>query len=157
MKVIVVFLAGLVTVVGTALATTGIGILSPTTHARGRLAEELNIHSPSGIKLKTHSSIDVAMQSLTVAPGGTTGWHGHPGPVLVTVKTGALTIYYADEHGCPGTTHRAGVTFVDPGDRIHTARNEGSEPAELWVTYLVPGAAGTAFRIDAPDPGTCPF
>ena len=26
-----------------------------------------------------------------IAPGGTFGWHSHPGPSLVVVKTGALT------------------------------------------------------------------
>jgi hypothetical protein len=40
---------------------------------------------------------------------------------------------------------------------VHTALNLGATEVELWATYLVPGAAGTApFRLDAADPG-CDF
>jgi len=39
---------------------------------------------------------------------------------------------------------------------VHLARNEGTEDAEVWVTYLdVP--PGTSARIDANDPGNCQF
>ena len=27
-----------------------------------------------------------------LSPGGFTGWHSHPGPVLITVKSGAATV-----------------------------------------------------------------
>jgi hypothetical protein len=51
-----------------------------------------------------------------------------------------------------------GESFVDRGDEIvHTALNRGTANLEFWATYLVPGAPGTAARIDAASPGTCPF
>jgi hypothetical protein len=93
-----------------------------------------------------------------IAPGGTTGWHSHPGPVLVTVKAGELTLVYADDESCQGTTYKAGESFVDRGDEIvHTALNRGSVNLELWGTYFVPGTPGTPQRIDAASPGNCPF
>jgi hypothetical protein len=156
-RIVVAVLAGLFGVVGVALATPGVGIIGAPVHARGTNAELLNIHSEAGIKLKTKSSVDFVTQQITIAAGGTTGWHSHPGPVLVTVKAGALTLVYANDPTCAGHTYRAGESFVDRGDEnVHTALNLGTTPVELWATYLVPGAAGAPFRLDVPDPG-CDF
>jgi quercetin dioxygenase-like cupin family protein len=155
-KIVVAFALGLFAVAGAALATPGIGVVG-IVHARGTNADELNIHSAEGIKLKTHGPVDFVTQQITIQPGGTTGWHSHPGPVLVTVKSGALTIVYADDPTCAGRTYTAGESFVDRGDEtVHTARNLGTTPVELWATYLVPGAPGVPFRLDAADPG-CDF
>lgn len=143
---------------GIALATPGIGILSAPVHARGTHAELLNIHSKAGVKLQTKQPLDFVTQQIVIGPGGTTGWHSHPGPVLVTVKSGELTLVYADDATCQGRTYRAGESFVDRGDEnVHTALNRTPGNLELWATYLVPGAPGTPARIDAPSPGTCPF
>jgi quercetin dioxygenase-like cupin family protein len=151
----IILLAG---TAGIALATNGIGIISSPVHARGTIAEKLNVHSKAGIKLQTKDALDVATQQIVIAPGGTTGWHSHPGPVLVTVKSGEVTLVYADDATCQGRTYRAGESFVDRGDEhVHTALNRGSVNTELWATYLVPGAPGTPARIDAAGPGTCAF
>lgn len=155
-KIVLAFVLVLFVVAGAALATPGSGVLG-IVHARGTNADELNIHSADGIKLKTHGPVDFVTQQITIAPGGTTGWHSHPGPVLVTVKSGALTIVYADDPTCAGRTYTAGESFVDRGaETVHTARNLGTTPVELWATYLVPGAPGVPFRLDAADPG-CDF
>src|SRR5262245_53181822 len=155
-KLLTAVVAGLLVITGVALATPGIGILG-IVHARGTNADELNIHSAEGIKLKTQGPVDFVTQQITIAPGGKTGWHSHPGPVLVTVKSGALTLVYADDPTCAGRTYTAGESFVDRGvETVHTARNLGTTPVELWATYLVPGAPGAPFRIDASDPG-CDF
>jgi quercetin dioxygenase-like cupin family protein len=143
---------------GIALATNGIGIISGTVHARGTIPEQLNVHGKAGVKLQTKDGLDIVTQQIVIAPGGTTGWHSHPGPVLVTVKSGELTLVYADDATCQGRTYRAGESFVDRGDEhVHTALNRGSVNAELWATYFVPGAPGAPARLDAPDPGTCAF
>jgi hypothetical protein len=156
-RIVVGVLAGVFLITGVALATPGVGIISAPVQARGTNAEKLNIHSDAGIKLKTRSSVDFVTQTITIAPGGTTGWHSHPGPVLVTVKTGALTLVYASDPTCAGQVYSAGQSFVDRGDEnIHTALNRGTTNVELWATYLVPGAAGAPFRLDAADPG-CDF
>src|SRR5215218_117623 len=118
---------------GIALATPGVGIVSAPVHARGTNADLLNVHSKAGVKLQTKSSVDFVTQQISIAPGGTTGWHSHPGPVLVTVKSGQLTIVYADEPTCVGRTYTAGESFVDHGDEhVHTAFNDGGANTELW-------------------------
>jgi hypothetical protein len=140
---------------GIALATPGIGIIAAPVHARGT-AEELNVHSKAGVKLQTKSSVDFVTQQITIGPGGSTGWHSHPGPVLVTVKSGALTLVYADDPTCEGRPFAAGQSFVDRGDEtVHNAFNRGATNLEFWATYLVPGEPGTPARIDEADPGTC--
>jgi quercetin dioxygenase-like cupin family protein len=142
-------------VVGAALATPGFNVISAPVHARGTTDGRINVSSEAGIKLKTRRSIDVATQQIVLGPGGHTGWHSHPGPVLVTVKSGALRLIYADDCTGLGTVYEAGDSFVDRGDEtVHIARNESQTAnVEFWATYLVPGAPGTALRIDAADPG----
>jgi len=156
LKILVTFVVGLFVIAGAAIATPGIGVLGAPVHARGTNAEALSVYSRSGIELTTKSSVDFVTQQITIAPGGSTGWHGHPGPVLVTIKSGAMTLIYANDPSCAGRTYTAGQSFVDRGDEVtHNAQNLGTEPLEIWATYLVPGAPGTALRIDAPDPGIC--
>ena len=98
------------------------------------------------------------VQQIVIGPGGHTGWHSHPGPVVVVIKTGALTFYSSEDPTCTGRTYTAGQAFIDSGQgHIHIARNlSASENVELWATYFdVP--PGGAFRVDAGDPGTCGF
>jgi hypothetical protein len=154
----IALVAGLVLPVltGLALATPGVGILSAQVHARGTQAEPVSVNSRhAGIKLQTRSSVDFVTQQIVIAPGGTTGWHSHPGPVLVTVKTGELTLIYKNR-SCGGITYKAGESFVDRGDETpHTALNRTSGNTELWATYLVPGHPGAPFRLDEPEPEAC--
>lgn len=157
--------------VGTAIATPGTGILGAPILARGTLEAEHSHHGHGHhghhkskrdtIRLQRPS--DVAVQQVTIAPGGTTGWHSHPGPAVVIVKSGSLTLYDADDRKCRGTTYAAdpaspvGKVFIDEGyGHVHIGRNEGSTNTELYVTYLdVP--VGALPRIDVPDPGNCRF
>ena len=139
-------------VVGIASATPGSGVLSAPVLARGLLGEELKL------KIKKKEDTDVVVQQITIAPGGHTGWHTHPGIVVVVVKAGTLSYYSADDPSCAGIDYGAGQAFVDPGHgHVHIARNEGSTNLELYATYFeVPPAGG--FRIDIPTaPGNCPF
>jgi hypothetical protein len=70
---------------------------------------------------------------------------------------GVLVVESPDDPTCQGRTYTAGESFVDRGDEtVHTARNLGPMPVELWATYLVPGDPGAPFRIDAADPA-CDF
>jgi quercetin dioxygenase-like cupin family protein len=157
-KTVIAVIVLLPVLAGIALATPGVGVISAPVHARGTNAELLNVHSKGGVKLQTKSSVDFVTQQILIAAGGTTGWHSHPGPVLVTVKSGELTLVYADDATCQGRTYTAGQSFVDRGDEIvHTAVNTGSQSVEFWATYLVPGEPGSPIRIDAGSPGTCAF
>lgn len=132
-----------------ALSTPGSGVVAPVL-GRGVL------EGKERLKIRSDAS-DVVVQQLTIAAGGHTGWHSHPGPVVVLVTAGELTLYMADDKKCRPHTYAAGEAFIDHGrGNVHIARNEGATDVGLYATYLdVP--VGGAFRIDHPDPGNCTF
>ena len=160
MLLAVTLAAGFVVLVGAALATPGIGILAAPVQARGTIGPtdgpNLVVNSKSGVHLKAQGSTGIVTQQIRFAPGGNTGWHSHPGPVLVTVKSGSIQLFYASDMSCQGVVYGTGDSFVDRGDEVvHIARASPFDGAELWATYFVPGGDPAApFRLDAPDPGT---
>jgi hypothetical protein len=96
------------------------------------------------------------VQSNTWAPGGTTGWHTHPGHSLIIVTAGAVTAYDGDDRKCRPRVYTSGMGFVDSGgDHVHNLRNEGTVEARTIAVQLIP--ADAVRRIDAPAPGTCGF
>jgi quercetin dioxygenase-like cupin family protein len=102
------------------------------------------------------TACDTAYQQLTIAPGGFTGWHTHPGPTFVAVASGEGTLYHAMA-GCPSVKYATGAGFMQPPTEVHNMRNEGSTPLVLWAFYaLPPGTSNAAIRIDQPQPAECP-
>jgi DNA-binding HxlR family transcriptional regulator len=63
--------------------------------------------------------VDVATVHVTFQPGGSTGWDVHPGPALVTVKTGQLTLLRAK--GCRTRTSAPGRRFWSSAPRTSTS------------------------------------
>jgi hypothetical protein len=112
------------------------------------------------LALEATQPIDVATQLVTFQPGGSSGWHTHPGPVFFTVRTGTLTVYEGDDPSCSPLVFPAGTGAVEAGTNthIHMVRNETNSVAEALVTYLVPvGTPQSQLRTDLPNPGNCPF
>jgi quercetin dioxygenase-like cupin family protein len=87
------------------------------------------------------------------APGGTTGWHSHPGPSLIVVVSGTITNYDSGNANCAGADYSAGQSFVDSGDDVHMLRNNGSATAETIAVQFVP--ADINRRIDESAPVNC--
>jgi quercetin dioxygenase-like cupin family protein len=140
-----------------ALATPGCGVLSEN------LLDPVPVGNfPSGtLNLMCHDAriwqlitrvrgdSDVYVTKHTFDPGGQTGWHSHPGPSLITVIQGTLTVYHDD---CTVETFTAGQSFTDLGcGDIHNAVNEGATPAIDVAVQIVPH--GAPRRIDVPNPG----
>jgi len=65
---------------------------------------------------------NAVLQHLPFAPAQSTGWHTHPGPNIVLVVGGSLTL--TDEH-CDMTTYGAGQGFATGLDvcRAHRSRS----------------------------------
>jgi len=105
-------------------------------------------------QIGTKGESDVWMLENRIAPGGSFGWHSHPGPSVVVVKTGALTLYRADDPSCTPQVVEAGSGFVDNGGDVHIVRNEGSIETVVYVMSLVP--RGATRKIDRPQPSNCP-
>jgi hypothetical protein len=106
---------------------------------------------------KTEGPSDLYLQSNTWQPGGSTGWHRHPGHSLIVITSGQVTQYHADctpEVYGPGTAN--GPTLVDSGNDEHLIRNEGGIVATGLAVQLV--ASGAPRRIDVPTaPASCPI
>jgi hypothetical protein len=91
-------------------------------------------------------ALDVVVREHTYEPNSTTGWHGHPGPVFVTVVEGTLTFYEYDDPTCTPITVTAPGGYVDDGHG-HVARNEDPvNPARDISVIIAP--PGGPFRTD---------
>jgi quercetin dioxygenase-like cupin family protein len=107
-------------------------------------------------KQKTNGASDLYVQSNVWQPGGSTGWHTHPGHSLVIVTAGTITNYMSDDPTCSPMVYSAGMSFVDEGgSHSHLIRNEGTDIATGIAVQLIP--AGATRRIDvATVPSNCP-
>jgi quercetin dioxygenase-like cupin family protein len=149
--VAVTVLVLLALVVGAALATTPSGVTA-TPLTRATLGEFKAKND--GIKVKSvRHSADMAIVKVVIEPGGSTGWHHHPGVVMVPVKAGTVTEYDAE---CHRTVIQAGHGFVESKSEVHLVRNEGDHRAVLYPTFLVPSATPPdGLTISDPRPPGC--
>jgi hypothetical protein len=97
---------------------------------------------------------DVVFVQATFGEGGSAGWHTHPGPGIIAVRTGRLGIINASD--CVLRIYEAGQALIDPGQgNIHVGFNalsEGEGETVLVVAFLdVP--PGEPVSTPAPNPG----
>lgn len=148
---------------GIALATPGsLGFVSEILaksffeKIRVKTAKDDDEATPNLVKILAKDPSDVYVVRNTVAPGADSGWHTHPGPSVVLVKSGTASVYEGDDPSCAPVNYTAGSGFVDAGGtHVHLVRNIGSEPLVTIAFQIVP--MGVPRRIDAPNPGFCPF
>jgi quercetin dioxygenase-like cupin family protein len=140
---------------GAVQATPSSGFTSVTISASG--VPEIALKTLSAthqVRINTKGLSDVHVTTNVVVPGGESGWHTHPGPSIVVVKSGTATVYDGDDPTCAPQVYEAGSAFVDVGGGdVHLVRNENSVNLETVAFQVVP--AGAARRIDAPNPGFC--
>jgi quercetin dioxygenase-like cupin family protein len=145
----VVTVAALALVAGSASATAPSGTTTELV-ARATLTGGYKAHV-HGIKVKIKGPVDVAVVHVTFQPGGTLGWHSHPGATFVMVTSGTVT--RVDARSCTSETFSAGQGFFEEPNDVHVALNKTSEPAETYVTFIVP--VGAPLRVDEPAPPNC--
>jgi hypothetical protein len=162
-----------VAVIGTfaavALGSMGVGF-TPANLVTANLANKVKVNSDR-IKFQTKDPTDVRVQKIVIDPGGYSGWHHHPGIVIVTVASGAVTFTtfvpggkhgdrHGDRHGsdCSSKTYGPGLpngaVFVEGGDDPGQASS--TTGATVYATFVAPHVnppVGPVFRIeDAPPP-----
>ena len=141
----------------TVLATSPVGVSRLQLAPVGQFGE-INTKAKSGdwrARIKTEGVSDMYVTQVTIQPGGTVGWHEHPGPSFVIVKSGTASFYQANDPSCNARTIPAGGTLFEPAGLIHIVRNEGTVPLVNVVVQLVP--TGAPRLISEPSPGNCPF
>lgn len=154
---VVCCIGGLVTVVPNTLASPPSGV-TPTVLARGTYdAFKVRPDAKGSVDFgaKAGAPLDIVVRQHDYAPGSTTGWHTHPGPVFITVTKGQVTFYEVDDPNCTPHVVSAGQGYEDTGHG-HLGRNETGEPAQDVSVIIAP--VGGAFRGELPAPGPyCKF
>jgi quercetin dioxygenase-like cupin family protein len=148
LSLVSVGLAGVVTaaIVAPALATPPSGLTNIP------LARGTDVSHGS---LRLRAGTDVVVAQITVTPGGSSGWHSHPGGAIIVVQQGTLKVYRAAGRHCRTETYTAGQAFIERPGEVDQVVNPGTVPYTLFVTF--PGVpVGGSPRTDEPDPGTCP-
>jgi quercetin dioxygenase-like cupin family protein len=98
---------------------------------------------------------DVVMAQITVDPGGSSGWHSHPGGAIIVVKQGTLTVHSTLGSRCETETYSAGQAFIERPGEVDQVVNMGTIPYILFVTFpRVP--QGDSARTDEPSSENCP-
>lgn len=155
--------AGIALLAGVVLATPGSGA-SATVVARAAFADhvDLKLSIRDGHQgrenIHVRNAADTVMQQIQFGPDAFSGWHSHPGPAIILIKSGQLTFYSEDDRNCKGRTLSAGQAFIEPPGLVHFAHNPSlTEITEVGVTYFdVPDDLASP-RIDESAPGNCPF
>ena len=139
-RAFVLALLAIATTVGAALAThTSAGLTSQLlgrgSWDRPMLSEFVNELGD----VHRYGESTVAVVRATLAPDGTTDWHGHPGPSVVVVTAGTIRVIEpAAGGGCRQADYEAGEAFFH-GEGAHTFVNpSATTAAEFLVTYFAP-------------------
>ena len=130
--------------VGLAMATPTVGafynvILSTGTaeqdlHAQGQLVIP-GMEEDFGAVVLTDGASNIIQQEVKFSPGGTTGWHTHPGIVLLTLAADSGPVDWYDSK-CGKTVYKAGDSWTE-GTKLHDVVNHGSTDVHFLVTYIV--------------------
>ena len=133
-----------------AVATDPAGVVSNVILAQGPTVKDIEEHVNVGnvwmVNLQTKGQSDFYFQDLVVGPGGRTGWHSHPGLLMITVKEGGVDLYDKD---CVKHTYVAGQSFTESADP-HALLNSGSGNVRLLISYIT--KKGEPRRIEHPQP-----
>lgn len=129
----------------------------------------------SHASLPLKHGLDIVVARITLTPGGSSGWHSHPGGAIAIIQQGEVTFYspvakgdeqqgqsQSDEEGggrhphCVITRYTAGQSFVELPGEVGFAKNTGSIDTIIVATFPgVPVGVVGGQRIDQPNPGTC--
>jgi quercetin dioxygenase-like cupin family protein len=144
---------------GEALATPQSGVTTSFIASQFTMGPiDINAHGLPDDDWQTHvltkGTSDAYIVDNVFQPGGTSGWHSHPGPSLIFVVRGSITEFTSDDPACAGIVHPSGTVFVDEGGtHAHMLENDGAVPAETVAVQLLP--QGAKRRIDADAPPAC--
>ena len=139
---------------GTALAThTSVGLTS-TLLGRGSWDRAMfNDFRRELRSMRWAEGSDVAVVKATLAPGGTTDWHGHPGPSVVVVTAGTIRVLEPTRRGgCRVTDFTAGQAFFHEEGAHNFVNPSSAGTTEFLVTYFAPAGP---LLVHEPNPGTC--
>ena len=152
MRGLLLAVALVVVLAGTALATPAgpPGAVVGKFLSRSTLSESVHFNTGE-VKFQTKAPVDFVVQTITFGVGSSSGWHSHPGVVMVSITSGAMRHYAAD---CSYETLHAGEAFVESGSHAGLVQQVGADALVVHVTFVVPtGLSNAQLRIDQKNPG----
>jgi quercetin dioxygenase-like cupin family protein len=144
-------------VAGLAMATPTIGAWYNVILSTGTVNQEIHAHAHVALpgtedgfsaELETEGAANVIQQEIKFSPGGTTGWHTHPGILLLSLAADSGPVDWYDA-ACVKRVYNAGDSWTE-GTKLHDVVNSGSIDAHFLVTYVV--AKGISKRTDQAAP-----
>ena len=110
---------------------------------------------PEGGTVTFQAGHETVVYTFSLAAGATSGWHRHPGAVMVLVKSGNLTTYDLSRPPCSGQDITPGGAYFEKDAATarwpHFVRNRGSVPVEaVVVAFDVPQGGSPRTEADAP-------
>ena len=123
---------------------------TPTTLVKADLDRTVHLNSDR-VKFQTKDPTDVLVQKIVTDAGGSSGWHHHPGMVIVAVESGAVTVW---DSNCNKVTYGPGLpngsVFVESGDEPGLVTSAAG--ARSYATFVAPSADPPVFRIEDDAP-----
>ena len=120
-----------------ALAAIAVVMIVATWAPRPARAQE----QPNGVERKILMQQDLSMPGwqavmiqTTMQPGGTEGWHTHPGTLVEYILQGPWTM---ERRGKPTATYQTGETFSIPEGEVHQAINPGKTAVRGLAILIV--------------------
>ena len=105
-----------------AVLTPSFGIVSAPVLARASFADptdlKFKIKGQSQEVIQVNNAQETVIQQVIIAPGGHTGWHSHPGPVVVLIKSGQMSFYDSEDPTCTVRTYSAGARPLSTAARV---------------------------------------
>ena len=144
--VAVTAVAGAAAVAAIALASQGTST-SKTLAPRSTFSNSVQVNDDR-IKFQTKDPTDFVVSEVTFLPHAYSGWHHHPGVILVLVKSGRVTTH---DENCQTKTYGAGEAFVESGTAPFMVSNESDTETAIDVATQV-APAGSPFRVDDQPP-----
>ncbi len=130
--------------VGLAMATPTIGAFYNVILSTGTAEQDLQAHGHVVIPgmnedfsaaVAADGASNIIQQEVKFSPGGTTGWHTHPGVVILTLAADSGPVDWYDSK-CGKTVYVAGDSWTE-GTKLHDVVNHGSTDVHFLVTYVV--------------------
>ena len=109
----------------------------------------------SHFRVNQATEADIVVAENSVAPLGYSGWHSHPGKVVIGVQRGSITLYRSDP-SCTATTYTEGQVFTEVPRFSYNAVNPSTTIAAVVNATYFSVPVGASVRIDQPQPPQCP-
>jgi hypothetical protein len=134
---------------GIALATPQVGLLFSSVLATGTVNHDVNARAHVALagseegfsaQVETEGAANFLVLDAKYAQGGTTGWHSHPGILLLSLAADSGPIDWYDAN-CVKHVYNAGDSWTE-GTSLHDVVFPTAQGAHFVITYILPKGVG---------------